>query len=162
MALFLVLNLSIAIFYMVLIGGNTATDLVIGFVLGVLILSFVEPDYGRRVGRIPVFVGIVLWQVLISAVTVAGYVLRPGTVFRQGVVAVPLDVTEPLEITVLASVITLTPGTISVNLGRDSQDRQVLFVHVLMLDDPESLAMDIKNTFERRILSISRGNGGTA
>jgi multicomponent Na+:H+ antiporter subunit E len=162
MALFLVLNLSIAIFYMVLIGGNTATDLVIGFVLGVLILLFVEPDYGRRVGRIPVFVAIVLWQVLISAVTVAGYVLRPGTVFRQGVVAVPLDVTEPLEITVLASVITLTPGTISVNLGRDSQDRQVLFVHALMLDDPEGLAMDIKNTFERRILSISRGNGGTA
>ena len=101
------------------------------------------------------------WQVWISALTVASYVLRPGTVFRQAVVAVPLDVSEPLEITVLASVITLTPGTISVNLGRDSQDRQVLFVHALMLDDPETLKMQIKNTFERRILSISRGNGGT-
>lgn len=161
MALFLILNLSIAIFYTVLIGGNTATDIIVGFILGVLILSFVELDYGRRVARVPVFVAIVLWQVWISALTVASYVLRPGIVFRQAVVAVPLDVTQPLEITVLASVITLTPGTISVNLGRDSQDRQVLFVHALMLDDPETLKTQIKNTFERRILSISRGNGGT-
>ncbi|MEZ4719792.1 MAG: hypothetical protein R2851_27465 [Caldilineaceae bacterium] len=47
MALFLILNLSIAIFYTVLISGNTATDIIVGFILGVLILSFVELDYGR-------------------------------------------------------------------------------------------------------------------
>lgn len=161
MALFLVLNLFIAFFYIILIGGSGTVDLIVGFVLGVLVLSFVEPDYGRRVGRVPIFVVTVLWQVLVSALTVAYYVLRPGTVFRQGVVAVPLEVNQPLEITVLASVITLTPGTISVNLGRDAEDRQVLFVHALMLDDPDALRAQIKNTFERQILGISRSNGGT-
>ncbi|MEZ4584371.1 MAG: Na+/H+ antiporter subunit E [Caldilineaceae bacterium] len=73
MALLLILNLSIAIFYTVLIGGNTATDIIVGFILGVLILSFVELDYGRQ-PRVPVFVAIVLWQVWISALTVASYV----------------------------------------------------------------------------------------
>ena len=72
--------------------------------------------------------------------------------------AVPLDVTSDFEIATLASTVTLTPGTLSVDIGRDTQSGQrVLFVHTLFTADPDKLRGRIKDGFERYILEISQG-----
>ena len=162
MTIYFVLNLLLAVVWPILIRGSALADFFVGFVLGAFLISFVEPDYGYRAVRLPLFVVTVLWEVILSSVEVAIAVLRPNSQFRQGVIALPLEARDAMEIIVLASVITLTPGTVSVNLGRDEEGGRILFVHVLMLDDPDELIAHIKERFEQQILRITRGRGYAA
>jgi multicomponent Na+:H+ antiporter subunit E len=72
---------------------------------------------------------------------------------RPGVIAIPLDAQTDIEITVLANLISLTPGTLSLDV---SADRQTLYIHTMYLDDPEAARRGIKRGFERRVLAVTR------
>ncbi|MCB0045591.1 MAG: monovalent cation/H+ antiporter subunit E [Caldilineaceae bacterium] len=159
--LLFVINVALAALWLVLMQSLNLVDALIGFVIGLIIISILEPGYGSRGGRVPVFVLYVLWEVILSSLVVAGYILRRNINVRQGIVAVPMDVTNPMEIATLASVITLTPGTLTVEIGKDEAEdgRRVLFVHALNIDDPHALTAKIKNGFEKQILQITRGGG---
>ena len=65
----------------------------------------------------------------------------------------PLDAKTDAEITLLANVVTLTPGTLSLDV---SPDRSTLYVHAMFLESPEALRRDIKEGFEKRILELLR------
>jgi multicomponent Na+:H+ antiporter subunit E len=80
-------------------------------------------------------------------------VLGPVSRLRPGIVAVPLTNDRDAEIALLADLITLTPGTLSLEL---SEDRRVLHVHALDASDPEGLRRDIRDGFERRIREALR------
>ena len=56
----------------------------------------------------------------------------------------------------LASAITLTPGTLSVDLGKDDEGNNILFVHNLKVGDPEAYRSSVHHGFERMILRITR------
>jgi multicomponent Na+:H+ antiporter subunit E len=68
-------------------------------------------------------------------------------------VAVPLDAKTDLEIAVLANLITLTPGSLSVDV---SDDRRTLYVHAMFVSDPDQVRTEIKRRFERWILALLR------
>lgn len=72
-----------------------------------------------------------------------------------GVVAIPLDARTDVEITLLANLITLTPGSVSLDL---SEDRRVLYVHAMYIDggDVEAYRRSIKEGLERRVLELLR------
>jgi multicomponent Na+:H+ antiporter subunit E len=78
-------------------------------------------------------------------------VLRPdiGTRLTPGIVAFPLTVTRPAEITLLANLITLTPGTLSVDV---SEDGKLLYVHAINVRSREALVRAIADGFERKII----------
>jgi multicomponent K+:H+ antiporter subunit E len=57
----------------------------------------------------------------------------------------------------LASIITMTPGTLSVDL---SPDRRHLLVHALHLDDPAALIASVKTRYEQPLIAIFEGGGG--
>ncbi len=78
-------------------------------------------------------------------------VLRPGRLQRSGIVAVPLALRSDAAISLLANLVTLTPGTTSLHV---SDDRRVLFVHVMSLSD--DTVTQIKSGFERRIQEVMR------
>ena len=67
---------------------------------------------------------------------------------NPGFVAFPLSITKDAEITLLANLITLTPGTLSVDV---SEDRKFIYVHAIDVPDPEALKRDIAEGFERKI-----------
>ena len=158
MRLLYVINVFLAFLWVILMQAFSLVDLIVGFIIGMLILTLVEPQYGVRGIRIPIFLLYILWEVLISSLVVAGYILRPNPALRQGIVAVPLDVTTPLEIAILASIITLTPGTLTMDIGLDKvTGERVLFVHALMIETSEELVAKIKGGFERQILQITQG-----
>jgi multicomponent Na+:H+ antiporter subunit E len=94
-----------------------------------------------------------LWELVVSNVRVAIEVLSPRYRMRPGVVGVRLDARTDLEITLLANLITLTPGTMSVDI---SEDRRVLYVHALYVDDRDAFERSIKDGFERRVLEVLR------
>ena len=151
-----IVNLLLALLWSVLTATSAPDDYVIGFLIGFVILSLYEPDYGRRGRRLLYFSVYVLWEVVVSSLSLAWYVVQPQLRFVPGIVAVPLDVHGALEITALASAITLTPGTLSVDLGTDDQGRRVLFVHSLFAENPDALRTKIKGGFERQIRLISQ------
>lgn len=99
-------------------------------------------------------IGLFVRELVLSAVQVAWLVLRPRLDLHPALVAYPLTVTTDAEITLLANLITLTPGTLSVDL---SDDRRTLFIHVLSLGDREALIGRIAAGFETKVLGVLRG-----
>lgn len=97
------------------------------------------------------YVLLVLKDILVANIQVAILVLGPVRKLRPGFVAVPLDVTSDVGITVLASTVSLTPGTVSVEV---SENKQWLYVHALHLDNEQALIDDIKQRYERPIKEI--------
>jgi multicomponent Na+:H+ antiporter subunit E len=138
----------------------TPLNFAIGFALGLLILFFARrvvgtPNYLAKTGQVLELLAFLLWELLLANLRVAYDVLTPGYHMRPGVVAIPLDARTDAEITLLANLITLTPGTLSLDV---SSDRRVLYIHVMYIDndDLDEVRRKIKSGFERRVLEVLR------
>ncbi len=129
----------------------------IGFAVGFVAITLFHRPYGWRAYRLIHFAGYVLWQIVLSNLSIAKLVLQANPKLDPAIIAVPLTVSSGLEITILASVITLTPGTISVDLGQNQAGQRVLYVHNLRAGDPETFRRSIQQGFERRLLEVTRG-----
>jgi multicomponent Na+:H+ antiporter subunit E len=152
------LNIFLAFAWMALTGRFTAADLFGAFIIAYLVLWFCQPLLGpsRYISKSRATVSFVfffLWELFYANLRVAFDVLTLRHYMKPGVIAVPLDVTSDAEITLLANLITLTPGTLSLDL---STDRKVLYVHAMYIDDVEATRRHIKEGFERRILELFR------
>jgi multicomponent K+:H+ antiporter subunit E len=107
-----------------------------------------------RVRNLPLLVRLllrVMGDIVRSNLAVARLVLRTRGQVRSGFVAIPLELTDPYGLAVLACIITSTPGTIWVD--HDSA-RRVLLIHVLDLIDEVAWIEDIKRRYERPLLEI--------
>lgn len=88
-------------------------------------------------------------ELALSVKEVALTVLRPSRPFSPAITAVPLTVKSEAGITLLANLITLTPGTTSLHVDRA---RGLLYIHTLNLA-PDTV-QQIKDGFERRVLKV--------
>src|SRR5690606_15587420 len=88
-------------------------------------------------------------ELVLSALRVAWLAVQPKVVLRQAFVAYPLTVTTDAQIALLANLITLTPGTLSVDV---SEDRRSLLIHVIDMADREELIGSIAGSFETQVL----------
>ncbi|CAG0961368.1 Na(+)/H(+) antiporter subunit E [Myxococcaceae bacterium] len=154
----IVLNLFLALVWAGLIGDVTVGSLIVGYVVAYFALSLVHPGAGRRAPfrRVPSIVGLALfflWELLLSSLRVAWDVLTPRLRARPALLAVPLDAETDLEITSFANLVTLTPGTLSLDVA---EDRSVLYVHAMFVDDPAEEIRLLKDGFERRVVEILR------
>lgn len=159
MAILLLLNLLIAAVapdLFPLFPGGLA-NAVLAFLVGAALLALVERRYARYLWYGAIFVLYLVGQIILSSLSVARLVLQPKPKLDPGIVAVPLAIASAVEITALASAITLTPGTISIDLDRDAHGQRVLYVHSLVVKSPDRLRASIKGGFEQMILHISQG-----
>ncbi len=125
---------------------------VLGLVVPRLAFGFIGPAaHPRRLGRIVHFTFVVLWDIVVSNVTVARIVLTPGSNPQPAWVPVRLDTRHPTAVTLLATVITTTPGTVSCVID---DERWVILVHALDCDDPAAMAAQIKERYERALMEI--------
>ncbi|WP_275789617.1 Na+/H+ antiporter subunit E [Pararhizobium gei] len=136
-----------------LTGSVTPHNLALGFLLSALSLFVVRAHIPKvrhrvRLGKLALLAGLFVRELWVSAFRVAILVLRPDMRLRPGIFAYPLTVTRDFEITLLANLITLTPGTLSVDV---SPDRRLLYVHALDCRDPAAEKRAIATGFERRI-----------
>lgn len=151
------LTLLLAVVWILLQNEFSAGMAVFGVILGILIpwgTSVWWPDRpkGFRLGRMIPYVFVVLWDIVIANIQVAWIVLTvPNAKLKPAWIAVPLELTQPEAITMLAGTITLTPGTVSADL---SDEGHSLLVHVLHTDDPDAVREDIKTRYERRLQEI--------
>ena len=139
-------------------GSFTIPNLLLGTIASALSLSLIrghtQPD-GRRVRplRVLSLLALFLKELALSAWNVAVLVASPKMALKPGIFAFPLTVDRDFEITLLANLITLTPGTLSVDV---SEDRKVLYVHALDCSDPVGTRRAIANGFERKIMEAFR------
>ncbi len=104
--------------------------------------------------RFAAFGALVLKDIVIANIAVAKIVLfMPKSQLRPAWITIPLDIERPEAITVLASTITLTPGTLSCDV---SDDHKALLVHCLHAEDPEAVIDEIKTRYEARIKELFR------
>lgn len=154
----LALNLLLAGIWTALMGSATVADLAVGFLLGYLILGALAPvlgtgRYWRKLPRAAGLAAYFLGELTLSSLRVARDVVTPRSRRRPAIIAVPLDAETDAEITLVANLVSLTPGTLSLDL---SPDRRYLYVHTMFLEDPESFREEIKRGFERRVLELLR------
>lgn len=107
----------------------------------------------RRSIKIAALAWLFLVELVVSAVKVSLLALSPRLRLRPAIVAYPLTVTSDAEITLLANLITLTPGTLSVDV---SEDRKTLFIHAIDVADGEELIGAIAGGFETKVLEVFR------
>ncbi len=148
------------------LGWCAATDsfsllnLVFGAVLAGVALFFVRDrmrgsSFAIRFIRVLALVWLFIRELALSAVRVSVLVLRPDMKAHLSpeIVAFPLHLKSDAEITLLANLITLTPGTLSVDV---SEDRQTLYIHALRVTDKEALIVEIRNGFEKAVARAFR------
>lgn len=151
-------NLVLAFVWAAVSGSFSLLNIVFGFALGGVALWLIReqvgpPTYFRRGIMIAVLVVIFLRELVKSSIRVAAIVLGPRRDLEPAIIAYPLTCQRDFEITVLANLITLTPGTLSLDV---SDDRRTLYIHSLDVPDPDELIREIKSTFERRIMETFR------
>lgn len=152
-------NVLLALAWGVLTGQFTPVNLAFGFVLGYVMLWIAQRaekprDYFTKVVRVLRFIVFFLWEMVKANLQVAYHVIAPRHKMRPGVIAVPLDVRTDIEVTLLANLITLTPGTLSLDV---SADRRVMYIHSMTLGDrADEFRRQIKEGFERRVLEVAR------
>jgi len=87
----------------------------------------------------------------LSNIDVARRVLKSNRSLQPGFVAFPLALQGDFPLTVLASTISLTPGTVSVDF---SEDKQWLYIHALHITDEQALINNIKQHYEKPLQEI--------
>jgi len=146
-------NILLALVWAALTGSFTLANFVLGLLLGWLALYLVREELGKRRrryrgGRILSLALLFIKELILSGWRVARLVTSPRMDLRPGIFAYPLKLRSDFEITLLANLITLTPGTLSVDV---SDDKKALFVHAIDCSDVDKAILDIRDGFERKI-----------
>lgn len=155
---FLLLVLAITLMWTAVTGSFTLVNLLLGAVIAglatLLIRSRIDrPHLGRRLWLAVSLAGLFLYELALSASRVALLVLAPDLKKRlaPAIFAYPLTVRSDVEITLLANLVTLTPGTLSVDV---SEDRRTLYIHALEMRDKDAAIAAIRDGFEARIIAV--------
>lgn len=156
---YLFMNTLLALAWAALTGDFNPTNLIFGFILGYGALFVARralgpTDYFLKVWQAISFALFFLWELLLANLRVAYDVLTPRDHMKPRVIAIPLEARTDAEITALAYVISLTPGTLSLDV---STDKRTLFIHALYAPDADKLRHEIKQGFEKRLLELMRG-----
>jgi len=151
-----ILTPSLALLWLLLVNSATPGQIALGLVLGWGIPFFTSrfwPEHVRIQKPLTLlrFVGVVLWDIVMANLVVARLILGRPQALRPAFVAVPLDLRTDLAISLLASTITLTPGTLSALL---TADRKTLLVHALDVADSAELVASIKQRYEQPLKEV--------
>jgi multicomponent Na+:H+ antiporter subunit E len=151
-------NILLMLIWVFLTGSYEVSSFSFGFFIGFVIMWVIGSQsrgnkYVRIIPRIISFIFYFLYAVVVANLQVAYEIMTPNLNVTPGIIRIPLDVETNTEISLLANLITLTPGTLSIDV---SDDKKVLYVHSMYVSDKEKFIRDIKDGFEKRILLITR------
>lgn len=147
------INITLAFAWAALTGTFTLPNVLLGYVIGYGALWFAAPlfnepaSYFLRTFRVVRLAGFFLYELIISSIQVVWDVLTPEHKSNPEVVELPLEVQSEFGILLTANLISLTPGTLSLDV---TPDRKRLIVHAMFADDPEAVVAGLRK-FERYV-----------
>lgn len=158
MAFQILLNVFIAFTWMFLSNSFSPRTFLIGYIIGLVMLFMLRRFFTTRfyMGRVWAVIKLLLIfikELIISNIAVLRVILKPKLNIRPAIFELPTDLKTDWEITLLSMLITLTPGTVVINV---SEDMSKLYVHTLDMDDVDEAVSSIRNSFEKAIKEVSR------
>ena len=153
-------NIILAFIWSFLSAELTLFSLAVGLVLGYVTLWILQPLFGERD---PYFRRVYYWlrlfvmfhyELVVSTLAVVWDVVTPTHLSRPGLVRMPLDVTSDAGILLVTNLISLTPGTLSLDV---TPDRKTLIVHAMFAHDPEEVCRTLKSGMERWVKEAVEG-----
>lgn len=156
----LVLNLALALAWMALWSDFSPLMLLGGFVLGFAglrlgrgLFGLSEAVYFRALPQAIVLAVYFLKELVKSSVLVARDCLSPRPGLHPAIFRMPLECESDLEIFLVANLISLTPGTLTLDVA---PDRSYLVIHSIYAEDEEALIADLKSGMEHRVREVFR------
>lgn len=132
--------------------GNWVLGSILGWLIPLLTQVFwITPPRIYRPFKLCWFFLRIIGDIISANLQVAKLILGPQSHLRPGFVEIPMELEDELALTMLASIISLTPGTVSADL---SDDRKMLLVHALDVDDEAQLIAEIKSRYEAPLLEV--------
>lgn len=158
MAIQILFNFLIALIWMFLQNDFSFTSFLLGYMIGIIILFVLRrflifKFYIHRVWAIFKLIIIFLIELTKANIDVVKIVFTPKLKNKPGIVAMETELTTEVEITLLAALISLTPGTISMDF---SADNKTLYIHALDIQDKKQMIEEIRNSFERAIMEVTK------
>ncbi|WP_078597260.1 Na+/H+ antiporter subunit E [Evansella clarkii] len=157
MAFQILLNIGIALIWMLLRNEFSGVEFMLGYIVGLAMLfllrRFLKFDfYFRRVIAMFKLIGLFIYKLILSNIDVIKIVLSPKMDITPGIIAVPTKLKTDWEVTLLATLISLTPGTLSMDF---SEDGKTIFVHSIHVPDKDEAIKEIHDSFEKAILEVT-------
>ncbi|MFG6148440.1 Na+/H+ antiporter subunit E [Halobacillus sp. B23F22_1] len=154
----ILLNIIIAVMWMFLSETYNFTSFLVGYIIGILMLFVLQrfiPDtfYIKRVFSVVKLIMLFVRELLLSNIDIVKLAYKPNLNIQPGIFALPIDLKSNWEITLLANLISLTPGTLSLEI---SEDYSKIYIHAMDVPDVEQSIKDIKETFEKAIMEVTR------
>ncbi|MFD1066306.1 Na+/H+ antiporter subunit E [Oceanobacillus locisalsi] len=154
----ILINVLLAILWMFLQNEYTLINFIYGYVIGILILviirRFLKFDfYLKRIWALIKLINLFIVELIKANIEVVKVVLKPKQDHQPGIIAVETRLDSDLEISILAALITLTPGTISMDFSDDSR---TIYVHSLDVPDKEAMVKGIHDSFEKAIMEVTK------
>lgn len=152
------MNLLLSFIWVALTGSMYYSNFLFGFLLGFFILWIMNRNEAdqRYFYRVPKTIGFIfffLYEIILANIQVAYDVITPRYFSKPGIVRFPMQAKTDLEINLLSTIISLTPGTLILDI---SEDKKSLFIHVMYLKSKEDFIAQIQNGSEKRLLEILR------
>lgn len=150
-------NLLLAVVWTALTDSFTVGGFLSGYVIGLGALWMTQPLYGEagnyfvRTLRIVQLALYFVYDLVMSSFRVARDVLTPQDLSSPRILAMPLKAESDLEVLVVTNLISLTPGTLSLDV---SPDRKTLYVHAMFADDPEAVIAGLQQGMEHRVRRV--------
>ncbi|MGO1691958.1 MAG: Na+/H+ antiporter subunit E [Marinobacter sp.] len=143
--------------WQILSDGVTGGSVVLGLILAWLIPQLTHGFWPERPGftrpwRMPIYILRVLKDIVVASFSVAWLILSPRSP-RPAFISYPLQLEHPLAISILASTISLTPGTVSADV---SDDNKTLLIHALDATNDQEVIDTIYNSYEKPLMEMFR------
>lgn len=153
----ILLNIGIALIWMLLRNEFTFVEFMLGYIVGLLMLFFLRrflkfDFYFRRVYALVKLIVLFFYKLILSNIDVIKIVLSPKLNIQPGIIAVPTKLKTDWEVTLLANLISLTPGTLSMYF---SEDGRTIYVHSIHVPDKEEAIKEIHDSFEKAIMEVT-------
>lgn len=154
----ILINIVITFVWMFLYSSWDLPTFIVGYLVGIVLLLMLRrffdgPLYIRKLYRFFILSLILLRELILANIAVVKQVFKPKLTIKPGVFALKTDLNSDWEVTLLANLITLTPGTVTVDI---SPDQRTLYIHALDIDDIDEAVTSIKDSFEKAIMEVSR------
>ena len=154
----LLLNLLMAILWMFMWGQINIYTMVFGFALGFVLLCIIgwvvplgRDSYGRKVWNTLSFAAYFMKILVTANLQVAREICTPGFQMTPAFVRYSVEGMTDLQITSFANAITLTPGTLSVDL---SADAKYLYVHCMYAKDRQAAISGLDELRDRIMTEV--------
>lgn len=153
------LNIVLTFVWVALTGQLDYANFVFGYTLGFFILWMVNrsvranAEYFYRVPKIFAFILLFFYDLLKANYEVTKDVITPNYNMKPGIIKYEMAAKTDFEITMLANMIALTPGTVVIDL---SKDKRFMYIHVMYLKDKEAFVKNLSNRIEVKLLEIIR------